>query len=118
MNGREEMKKLIPYLFFGSVLLLTACGTNMKKTLTADGGKWKVEETRAIYTFYDDGKFSANDSKHSVSGTYTYDEKNKLLSINLANGNSFIIEKIEYKDTTITGKIGEKERTLVKEKTE
>ncbi len=23
----------------------------MKKILTADGGKWKVEETRATYTF-------------------------------------------------------------------
>lgn len=49
----------------------------MKKILTADGGKWKVEETRATYTFFDDGKFSANDSEDSVSGTYTYDEKIK-----------------------------------------
>lgn len=84
----------------------------MKKILTADGGKWKVEETRATYTFFDDGKFSANDSEDSVSGTYTYDEKNKKITFDITSRNSFIMEKVEYKDNKITGKLAKNKEHL------
>ena len=45
------MKKVLPFIALVGLLLLSGCGTDMKKILTADGGKWKVEETRATYTF-------------------------------------------------------------------
>ena len=112
------MKKVLPFIALIGMVLLSGCGTDMKKILTADGGKWKVEETRATYTFFDDGKFSANDSEDSVSGTYTYDEKNKKITFDITSRNSFIMEKVEYKDNKITGEIGEKQRTLIKQKTE
>ena len=82
-KGEVSMKKVLPFIALVGLLLLSGCGTDMKKILTADGGKWKVEETRATYTFFDDGKFSANDSEDSVSGTYTYDEKNKKIPLTL-----------------------------------
>ena len=55
---------------------------------------------------------------NSVSGTYTYDEKNKKITFDITSRNSFIMEKVEYKDNKITGEIGEKQRTLIKQKTE
>ena len=48
---RSEHEKVLPFIALVGLLLLSGCGTDMKKILTADGGKWKVEETRATYTF-------------------------------------------------------------------
>lgn len=50
-KGEVSMKKVLPFIALVGLLLLSGCGTDMKKILTADGGKWKVEETRATYTF-------------------------------------------------------------------
>ena len=76
-------------------------------------GKWKKH---VQLTLFDDGKFSANDSEDSVSGTYTYDEKIKI-TFDITSRNSFIMEKVEYKDNKITGKLAKTKNTY-KTKTE
>ena len=50
-HKKEKHEKVLPFIALVGLLLLSGCGTDMKKILTADGGKWKVEETRATYTF-------------------------------------------------------------------
>ncbi|EOE36038.1 hypothetical protein QAM_02637 [Enterococcus faecalis EnGen0070] len=42
----------------------------------------------------------------------------KKITFDITSRNSFIMEKVEYKDNKITGEIGEKQRTLIKQKTE
>ncbi|EOI25513.1 lipoprotein [Enterococcus faecalis EnGen0252] len=108
------MKKVLPFIALVGLLLLSGCGTDMKKILTADGGKWKVEETRATYTFFDDETFSRYNSKISDSGTYSYDENNKKLTLDIKNKEQLIMENVEYKDGKLKGEIGGVEGTLIK----
>ena len=51
------MKKVLPFIALIGMLLLSGCGTDMKKILTSDGGKWEVDEgsSKSTYTFFDDG---------------------------------------------------------------
>ena len=41
-KGEVSMKKVLPFIALIGMLLLSGCGTDMKKILTADGGKWHV----------------------------------------------------------------------------
>ncbi|MGH2252085.1 hypothetical protein ACQ1Y7_16475, partial [Enterococcus faecalis] len=63
-------------------------------------------------------KSTPNDGEDVVSGTYTYDEKNKHINFDITSRKSFIMEKVEYKDNKTTGEIGENQRTLLKQKAE
>lgn len=110
------MKKVLPFIALIGMLLLSGCGTDMKKILTADGGKWEVDEgsSKSTYTFFDDGKFSVYDSKDNAAGKYAYDEKNKKITFDVSGRGTFIMEKVEYKDGKLKGEIGGVEGTLIK----
>ncbi|ENZ5603181.1 TPA: hypothetical protein IUV36_003065 [Enterococcus faecalis] len=117
-KGEVSMKKVLPFMALVGLLLLSGCGTDMKKILTADGGKWEVDEgsSKSTYTFFDDGKFSVYDSKDNAAGKYSYDEKNKKITFDVSGRGTFIMEKVEYKDGKINGEINDRETVFVKEK--
>ena len=54
------MKKVLPFIALVGLLLLSGCGTDMKKILTADGGKWEGTGfgVSTQFTFYKDGEVS------------------------------------------------------------
>ena len=115
-KGEVSMKKVLPFIALVGLLLLSGCGTDMKKILTADGGKWELENKSptTTYTFFDDETFSRYNSKISDSGTYSYDENNKKLTLDIKNKEQLIMENVEYKDGKLKGEIGGVEGTLIK----
>ena len=100
-KGEVSMKKVLPFIALVGLLLLSGCGTDMKKILTADGGKWELENKSptTTYTFFDDETFSRYNSK---------------LTLDIKNKEQLIMENVEYKDGKLKGEIGGVEGTLIK----
>lgn len=87
------MKKLstLPFMLLTLLFLISSCNNNSKVSLV---GKWRPVELNikgmsddekkdilatATIEFTRDGKMITTSSKKTDQGTYTYDEKNKLL---------------------------------------
>ncbi|EHZ5795814.1 hypothetical protein K6D78_002186 [Enterococcus faecalis] len=117
-KGEVSMKKVLPFIALVGLLLLSGCGTDMKKILTSDGGKWEGTGfgVSTQFTFYKDGEVSLLESGSSYSGTFSYNDKEEKLTIDISNIGKNIFSDVKEKNGKITAKYGKNKISLEKVK--
>ncbi|MDU2091662.1 MAG: hypothetical protein E7E76_12430 [Enterococcus faecalis] len=107
-KGEVSMKKVLPFIALVGLLLLSGCG----------GGKWEGTGfgVSTQFTFYKDGEVSLLESGSSYSGTYSYNDKEEKLTIDISNIGKNIFSDVKEKNGKITANYGKNTISLEKVK--
>lgn len=115
---RSEHEKSTTFYCLSRLFIVVRLWIRYEKILTADGGKWEGTGfgVSTQFTFYKDGEVSLLESGSSYSGTYSYNDKEEKLTIDISNIGKNIFSDVKEKNGKITANYGKNTISLEKVK--